>query len=405
MISTTNASPRAYRLSAATVLLALLTACSRQEPPAPQPPEVAVVTVRAQSVPIVRQLVGRLSPYRTADVRARVPGVLKERLYLEGSDVNVGQPLFQIDPAPLQAALDRARAEREQAQAVLMNAVAAAERARSLAPSQFISKADLDAALATERSASASVSQAKAAVSSARIDLGYSRVLSPIQGRAGKQQVTEGALVGSADVTLLTTVDQIDQLYVNLSISNAELDALREADRSGALTLAENKDVTVRVLRADGTEYPHRATLDFAAMDVDTSSGSVALRALLPNPDHALLPGSFVTVEANLGSRAGSYLLPQQAVQRDTTGSYVLVASSQGIVSRKDVSIEPRAVEGKWVVTSGLADGDRVIALGVQAARIGAPVKTVAFAEPSQVSGSSGDTGSSSPPSRAPAQN
>ncbi len=366
-----------HLLALAATLLAA--GCSKQPEQAPPPPEVAVITAVPQAVPLTRQLVGRLSPYRTADVRARVPGILQKRLYDEGTDVTADQALFQIDPAPLEAASARARAALLSARAVQLNAHAAAERARNLAPQKFVSKADLDAAEAAERSAQAAVAQAQADVTTAQIDLGYARVRSPINGRAGKQRVTEGALVGSGDVTLLTTVDQIDPLYVNLSISSGDLDALREEQTAGALNLSQTQDVTVRVLKADGRPYRHVAKLDFAAMDVDPSSGSVSLRAILPNPERELLPGAFVSVETDLGSRASAYLIPQQAVQRDKDGAFVMVATPDHIVARKDVAVEPRAVNGQWVITSGIEPNDKVIALGLQSARAGDKVVAKPF--------------------------
>jgi len=366
-----------------TLLAALATAaCSKPEEQAPPPPEVSTITAAPETVPLTRQLVGRLSAYRSADVRARVPGILQKRLYEEGTDVTAEQPLFQIDPAPLQAATARAQAELQSARAVQLNAHAAAERARSLAPQKFVSKADLDAAEAAERSGLAAVAQAQASLATAQIDLGYSRVRSPISGRAGKQRVTEGALVGSSDVTLLTTVDQIDPLYVNLTISSADLEALRDEQTSGSLNLSQTRDVTVRVIKADGKPYGHEAKLDFAAMDVDPSSGSVSLRAILPNPERELLPGAFVSVETELGSRAGAYLIPQQAVQRDNDGAFVMVANAQNVVARKDVQVEPRALNGHWVVTGGIEPNDRVIALGLQSARVGEKVTTTAFKAP-----------------------
>ena len=390
----------ASALTLAASLSLILAACSKA-PEAPAPaPEVAVVAASPQDVRLVRQMVGRLSAYRSADVRARVPGILRERLYQEGTDVSADQPLFRIDPAPLQAALARAQGELDAARAGSLNAKSAADRARTLAPRKFVSRADLDAAEAAERTAVAAVSQAQALVTSARIDLGYATVRAPIQGRASKQQVTEGALVGSSDATLLTTVEQIDPLYVNLSISSAELETLRDAQAAGAVNLSDTREVNVRVIKADGTPYAHLATLDFAGMEVDASSGAVSLRAVLPNPDRSLLPGSFVTVETDLGNRSNAFLIPQQAVQRDTAGAFVMVAQRDGVVARKDIQIEPRAVQGRWVVTKGLTADDQVIALGLQSARVGTQVRTVAF-QPEPAPASAPDAA----PANGPAQN
>src|SRR5690606_24092837 len=300
--------------------LLALAACSPEQPPAPPPPEVGVIQVQPQTVPLQRDLVGRLSPYRSADVRARIPGVLLERVYEEGSDVAEGQVLFQIDPAPLQAQLGVAQAQLAQAEANYANARTAAERARQLAPQKFVSQNDLDNAIAAERSASAAAQAARANVRNAQIDLGYARVTAPISGRAGKQQVTEGALVGQGEATLLTTIDQLDPLYANFSISSTELERLRGASN---VALSGAGQSTVQVLLSGGRVHAHTGTLDFSSTTVDPSTGTVSLRALVPNPDKALLPGSFVTLKANLGELHDVFLIPQPAVLRDASGAYL----------------------------------------------------------------------------------
>jgi membrane fusion protein, multidrug efflux system len=253
------------------------------------PPEVGVVTVQPGDVPLQKDLVGRLAAYRSADVRARVPGVLQRRVYEEGSDVKAGQVLFLIDPAPLQAEVGQAQASLASAQATYANAKAAADRARRLAPQKFVSQSDVDNALAAERSGGASVKQAEAALANARINLGYATVTAPISGRANQQQVTEGALVGQGTPTLLTTVDQIDQLYVNFSLSVTELEQVRRAQTTQG-------DSKVTVVLPDGTPYERQGKLDFSGDVVDPSTGAIALRALIPNPDKTLLPGTFVTL-------------------------------------------------------------------------------------------------------------
>jgi membrane fusion protein (multidrug efflux system) len=358
---------------AATISLA---ACKKpQEQAAPPPPEVGVVEAKPQTLPLQRELVGRLSPYRSADVRARVAGVLQKRVYEEGSNVKEGQELFLIDPAQLRAALNEAEGALASARATLANARATATRARSLAPQKYVSQSDLDNAVAAERSAAAAVQQAEAAVANARINLGYARVTSPITGLAGKAQVTEGALVGQGDVTLLTTVDQIDPLYVNFSMTADELSALRAAQDKGALALAGDGKTTVQVNLPDGSAYAHEGTLDFSSPTVDPATGAVSLRAVLPNPDRILLPGSFVSFKANLGARNNAFLLPQQAVQRDTRGGYVMVVGADGKVVRKDVVLDGQQ-SGSWLVSSGLAGGDKVIVSGLQKVKEGAPATT-----------------------------
>lgn len=352
-----------------------LAACKKQEEQAaPPPPEVGVVDAKPQTLPLQRELVGRLSPFRSADVRARVAGVLQKRVYEEGSNVKEGQVLFLIDPAPLRASLASAEGALASARANYANARATASRARTLAPQKYVSQSDLDNAVAAERSGAAAVQQAEAAVANARISLGYARVTSPISGLAGKQQVTEGALVGQGEATLLTTVDQIDPLYVNFSMTADELSALRAAQDKGALALAGDGKTTVQVHLRDGTAYAHEGTLDFSATSVDPATGTVSLRALLPNPDHILLPGSFVSFNANLGERNNAFLLPQQAVQRDAKGGYVLVVGKDGNVVRKDVVLDSQQ-GGNWLISSGLAAGDQVIVSGIQKVKDGAPAK------------------------------
>lgn len=343
----------------ASCCLLALASCKEEQTAAPPPPEVAVVEAKPQTVPLERELVGRLSPYRSADVRARVAGVLIERAYAEGSDVKEGQVLFRIDPAPLLATLNQARAQLAQAEATYANARTLAERARQLAPQKFVSQNDLDNAESAERTA--------------EINLGYANVTAPISGRAGKQRVTEGALVGQGEATLLTTVDQLDPLYANFSISANELASLRSAAN---VELAGTGQATVQVVLPDGTPYGEPGVLDFSDAVVDPSTGSVSLRARIPNPDLSLLPGSFVTLKANLGQQRDAFLVPQAAILRDARGAYALVVGGDGNVVRKDVTLGGTR-DGSWLVTAGLAAGDQVIVAGVQKVREGAPAKAV----------------------------
>ncbi|MGY3266976.1 efflux RND transporter periplasmic adaptor subunit [Lysobacter sp. HA35] len=339
------------------------------------PAEVGVVEVAPQALPLSKDLVGRLAPFRSADVRARVPGIVQRRLYEEGADVSEGQALFEIDPAELRAATGQSQAAVAQAEASYTNAHATAERARRLAPTQYIAKSDVDNALAAERSAAAAVQQARAALSSTRINLGYSTVRAPISGRAGRAQVTEGALVGQGTATLLTTVDQIDPLYANFSISVAELDQLRRAQTSG-----EPADRDVQIVLPDGSMNTERGTLDFEGSVVDPATGAVSLRARIPNHDRRLLPGTYVGVRATLGLQNGVYLVPQAGVLRDAQGAYVYVVGADNKVTRKDVGAD-RQQDGKWIVDRGLAPGDRVIVSGLQKAQPGAAVKPVPWTE------------------------
>ncbi|HST44449.1 MAG TPA: efflux RND transporter periplasmic adaptor subunit [Luteimonas sp.] len=371
------------RILIAVLASSAIAACGKPEAPqAPPPPEVGVISVTPTTVPLRKELVGRLAPYRSADVRARAAGVLERRVYEEGSDVTEGQVLFQIDPAPLRAELGNAQAAVAQAQANAVNARAAANRARQLAPSQFISRADVDNALAAERSANAAVQAGNALLQSSQISLGYATVRAPISGRAGKQQVTEGALVGQGDATLLTTVDQIDQLYVNFSMSVAEFAQVRALQGGGA------GDRQVQVLLPDGTPYPLPGVLDFSGDVVDPATGAVALRALIPNPDKRLLPGSYVTIRATLGQLPNAFVVPQAAVLRDARGPYVMTVGADGKALRKDIATE-RAEGSNWIVTRGLAANDRVVLSGVQKAQQGQPVKAVPW-KPASPAGAPG---------------
>ncbi|MFT4179406.1 MAG: efflux RND transporter periplasmic adaptor subunit [Thermomonas sp.] len=331
------------------------------------PPEVGVVTLQQGDVALTKDLSGRLAAFRSADVRARVTGVLQKRVYEEGSDVRAGQLLFVIDPAQLQAALAQSQAALAQAQANHANAKASADRARTLLPQKFISQSDYDNALAAERSAAAAVQAARAAVQAANINLGYASVRAPIAGRAGQQKVTEGALVGQGEATLLTTVDQIDPLYVNFSLSVSELEQVRAAQSGAGAS-------QVQVFLQDGTPYAHAGTLDFSGDVVDPATGAVALRARIPNPDRSLLPGSYVSVRATLGQQRGVFLVPQAAVQRDAQGAYVLVVGQDGKVVRKDITAN-QAQGTNWVVRDGVASGDQVIVSGLQRAQPGQPAK------------------------------
>ena len=357
-----------------------LAACSNDEQaaggaPGAQmpPPEVGVVVMHKSDVALSRELVGRLSAFRSADVRARVPGVLQRRLYEEGSDVRKGQPLFRIDPAQLQATAAQAQGALAQARASAANAHAAAERARGLIDAKYISRADYDNAVAAERTSSAAVQAAQAAVQAAQINLGYATVRAPISGRAGKQQVTEGALVGQGDATLLTTVEQLDPMYVNFSMGVSELAQVRQAAGNGG------GDRAVRILLPDGSQYDRPGVLDFSGDVVDPATGAVALRARIDNPDGVLLPGTYVTVEAVLGELEGVFLVPQAAVQRDAKSAYVLVVGKDGVVARKDI-VTGAAHGNDWVVREGVAAGDQVIVSGLQRAIPGQPAKAAPMA-------------------------
>jgi membrane fusion protein (multidrug efflux system) len=368
--------PRILRpvLLSAALLLAACDQVTSQNPKTPPPPEVAVVEVHPHSVPLTRELVGRLAPTRVAQVRARVAGIILERVYREGTDVGQGDVLYRIDPAPLQAALHAQEAALARAQADAANAAAVAKRYRELAAKQLVSTQDLDNALATGRSTAAAVKQAQADVESARLDLGYATVTAPIAGRAGRSLVTEGALVGQGEATELTTIDQIDPIYVNFSQSVTEWRELRD----GA---AAQHPAQVEVLLPDGTSYPQPGSLDYSDLAVDPGTGAVSLRAVLPNPDHSLLPGMFVNLRLTSGTIDQAFVLPQAAVSRDGQGAYAFVVGTDGKVAQRRLETHGMTRTG-WVVTGDLQDGDRVIVEGLQKVKPGGNATTVPAAGP-----------------------
>ncbi|HEU0276559.1 MAG TPA: efflux RND transporter periplasmic adaptor subunit [Rhodanobacteraceae bacterium] len=376
-------------------LALVLGACSHTAPPASSAPTVGVVSVNASTVPLTKNLVGRLSAFRSANVLARVAGVLLKRDYKEGSEVKAGQLLFQIDPAPFKAALANAQGQLAQAQAAYTNAQFNAKQAQALAPKGYISKTALENALATERTTAAAVQAARANVETARINLGYTTVTSPIAGRAGEQLVTEGALVGQGTATPLTTVDQLNPLYVNFTISMTELDELRQAQQAGGVTLSQPNQATVKISLPDGTPYPELGTVDFSSPSVDAATGSVNLRAVVPNPQFSLLPGAYVTLQLNLGERHHVYLVPQAAVQTDIAGTYVLIVGKDGKVTHDPVTTSGTSGVD-WVVTSGLRDGDRVIVSGIQVVQVGQPAKATPWQPPAAAGTSAGGAATAS---------
>ncbi len=359
-------------IAPAAVLLASCGASNSNKAPAAAP-VVTVVTVEPQQVPLTAQFVGRLSAYREANVLARVAGVLLKRRYKEGAQVKAGQPLFEIDPAPYRAALDAALAALAQAKANAANAAVTAQRDRALIHAHLVSEQQLDTDEAAARSTAALVKQAEANVEAARINLGYTNVTSPINGIAGEQQVTEGALVGQGTPTLLTTVDQINPIYVNFNEPASQQEELTAAAEAGRITLA-GPQAQVQLTLPDGTPYGQPGHLDFRAASVDPATGTIALRGVIPNADHRLLPGMFVNVRLSLGRAVHAFLVPQAAVQRDNSGSaYVLTVNAEDTVVKKAVKTEG-TWGTDWIVWHGLAPGERIIVSGIQNAQTGKKV-------------------------------
>ncbi|MFK4446156.1 membrane fusion protein (multidrug efflux system) [Caballeronia udeis] len=370
-------------------------ACSKSgPPPAPPPPQVGVVTVAPQSTPLTKNLVGRLSAYMSANVTARVSGVLIRRAYKEGGAVKKGQLLFEIDPTFYQTALNNSLATLAGDQATYANDRVTAERNHKLLPVGSVSQQTVDNSDATVRTDAAKVKADQASVQSARINLGYTKVVSPIDGIASQQQVTEGAVVGSSTSdagssgTSLTTVDQIDSLYVNFSMSAADLVTLRQAQGLGNVALSAQDETKVQIVLPNGTAYDQSGTLDFSDVAVSSATGSVSLRARVPNPQHQLLPGMYVTLDVNLGQQHNVFLVPQQALQRDTAGAYVLVVGPDGKVKRKTVETRD-SYRNNWIVTNGLDNGDQVVVTGLQAVQVGGQAKPVPWQSPSAASNGS----------------
>ncbi|HTV77423.1 MAG TPA: efflux RND transporter periplasmic adaptor subunit [Steroidobacteraceae bacterium] len=368
-------SARASALGVALVA-ALAAGCAPRPTTAPraQIPEVSVLRAKSQVLPLTRDLVGRVSSIRSADVRARVPGILLKRLYQEGSEVKAGQPLFQIDPKPYQAALDAAQAALAQAQATATNASVNARRTRDLLPSGLVSRSDADNNNATERSSLAQVKQAEANVETARINLGYATVTAPISGRSGEQHVTEGALVGQSEATLLTTVDQIDHLYVNFDRPADEILRLQAAQSRGDVTLFAHDKASLQVILPDGTPYMPLGTVDFGDVTVDPTNAALAYRGIVANPQRQLLPGMFVTVRLTLGTLNRAYLVPQAIVRRDSTGAYVEVVGPDDKVVQKHIQADTMSGTN-WLVTGGLSEGDRIITTSVDQVHPGMQVR------------------------------
>ncbi len=353
----------------------LLSACSSsEEAPAPQAVPVKTVTVTRQAIPNVIELPGRVEPVRTAEVRARVTGIVQERLYEEGTDIRAGQPLFRIDPSELRASYAQTKAALTRAQATAANAQAVVNRYRPLVQENAISGQEYDAALAAAREASANVAQIRAQLQASSLQLGYTTVRAPISGRAGRAQVTEGALVSQTEGTLMTRIEQISPVYVSFAQAASEVLKLRRAIAAGEVDLADNDRIEVRLTFSDGTAYPVPGYIDFLAFSVDQQTGTVELRAEFPNPDRLLLPGEFVRAQIYAGQIDNGLTVPQRAVSLTKEGGTVYVVDGKGQAAVRPIKLGAM-VDGNWIVESGLKPGDKIIISNLQKIRPGAPVK------------------------------
>ncbi len=360
--------------AAGAALALVLASCSSEAPPAPPPPEVNIVTIRTQAVPNVIELPGRVQAYRTSEVRARVDGIVERRLFNEGSFVRAGAALFRIDPRQLTATANAARAQLARAQATAANARQVVGRYQPLLADQAIGKQEYDAAVAAQRTAEADVQAAQANLESARLNLGYASVTAPISGRARRAEVTEGALVSAGQGTLLTTIEQIDRVYVNFGQSSSDLLANRREMGSGKVTAPQFDRVEVQLILEDGTPFPVVGHLDFLDLSIDEATGTAALRAEFPNPNAALLPGQFVRARIFAGNRADGVLIPQRAVKLAADNASVMVLDAKNIATPRPVKLGTM-VAGQWAILDGLKPGDRVIVDGLQKVQPGQPVR------------------------------
>ncbi|KVN46690.1 hemolysin D [Burkholderia territorii] len=367
-----------YRLITVAAAAVFLAACGKKESaPPPQTPEVGVVTVQPQAVPVFSELPGRTSAFLVAQVRARVDGIVLRREFTEGTDVKAGQRLYKIDPAPYIAALNSAKATLAKAQANLATQNALVARYKVLVAANAVSKQDYDNAVAAQGQAAADVAAGKAAVDTAQINLGYTDVVSPITGRVGISQVTPGAYVQASQATLMSTVQQLDPVYVDLTQSSLEGLKLRQDVQSGRLKTSGPGAAKVSLILEDGKTYSEAGKLQFSDVTVDQATGSVTIRAVFPNPGRVLLPGMFVRARIEEGVNENAFLVPQIGVTHDQKGQAI------AMVVNANNKVEPRPLKTAgmrgqdWIVEGGLQAGDHVIVQGGEKVRPGATVKSV----------------------------
>ena len=363
------------------VALLALAGCGKEQGGPPPPPEVSVVTLKPRAVEITDQLPGRTTAFRVAEVRPQVTGVVQKRLFAEGTEVKAGEQLFQIDAGSYRAALSSAVAALKRAEAQAVTAKLLAERYAPLIAANAVSKQENDEAIAANARAEADVASARAAVESARINVVYTQVLSPISGRIGRTMITEGALVTSGQPAPLATVQQLDPIYVDITQSSTEMLRLQRQLANGELVKDESNQAEVSLTLEDGSRYPERGRLKVSEASVDPSTGSVVLRAVFPNPRRELLPGMFVRAQLSQGTRSAALMVPQRGVNHNPRGeATVLIVDKDEKVAERVVTAD-RTIGDEWLITAGLSPGDRVIVDGLQKAKPGSPVKAVPAAE------------------------
>jgi len=373
---TTSLRRRQPALGAAVLAALLLSACAKDpKPVTPTVPEVAVLTMNTSNVALNIALPGRTAPFLLAEVRARVDGIVQERRFKEGADVNKGDPLYLIDPAPYRAALASAEAELQRAQATLASNTSQLKRNQVLVKENAVSKQEFENAEAAQLEAAADVAAAKAAVETARINLGYTSVSAPITGRSSVSAVTQGAYVQGGSATLMTTIQQIDPMYVDLQQSSVEGLQLRREIAAGKVRMGGEDAAKVVLTLEDGSTYAREGTLEFSGVTVDPATGSVTMRARFPNPDHLLLPGMFVRAAVSQGVRQSVMRVPAQAVTRNPQGAgTVMLVGADNKTQLRVVRTGP-LVDGHWLVEDGLKEGERVIVSGTQKLKPGMTVR------------------------------
>ena len=374
---------------AATAALLALGGCgkAKQAAPAVAVPEVGIITLAARSTDIVDELPGRTVAYRVAEVRPQISGIVKKRLFTEGGEVRAGEPLFKIEDATYAVALRSAQAALQRAQAQQQSARALRDRYDTLLESNLVSKQAYDDAVASATSAEADIASAQAQVEGARINLVYTQVLAPISGRIGRTLVTEGALVKSEQDAPLAQVQQLDPIYVDISQSSVEMLRLKGQLDSGQLQDDRKNQAEVRLTLEDGREYPETGTLQFSEVSVDPGTGAVLLRALFPNPRRDLLPGMFVRARLMQAVKTDALLVPQRGVTRNQRGDAVVLVVGEGDVVAERVVTADRVIGNDWLVTAGVAPGDRIILDGLQKVRSGIKVRAVESAAQSAAAG------------------
>ncbi|QGN39987.1 efflux RND transporter periplasmic adaptor subunit [Klebsiella oxytoca] len=364
---------RVTLLSSLIIATILLNGCddSGARQPHAQIPQVSVHVVSSAPLSVTTELPGRTSAYRIAEVRPQVSGIILQRNFVEGSDVTAGQSLYQIDPATYQAAYNSAKGDEAKAEAAAAIAHLTVKRYQPLLGTQYISRQEYDQAVATARQTDADVIAAKAAVESARINLAYTKVTSPISGRIGKSNVTEGALVTNGQANAIATVQQLDPIYVDVTESSNDFMRLKQESLQHG-----NDTKSVQLMMENGQPYALQGTLQFSDVTVDESTGSITLRAIFPNPQHVLLPGMFVRARIDEGVSPDAILVPQQGVTRTPRGdASVMLVNDKDQVETRAVTAS-QAIGDKWLITSGLKAGEKVIVSGLQKVRPGITVKT-----------------------------